>query len=267
VESSSGSVVPGALVDLVTLRPGEPPPTPATMNDADVMRVAEGRTDEDGAFEFDGLESKFYRVGVVDFEQGRGEQWVNAAGPPIVIRLKAPSTATGRVLRQKLPAPGTVVRFVPDAGAWRDSRDPAAHLTLDVSSDDDGRFVLRLPSSAEGSIQFRASDGATKRVRLPRLANASEIALGDVVLEELIQAEIQTDMPGCVLSAVGPADAPGFSIVRARSAGIVHSLQLPEPGQWLMQIECGGVRRRVSPPVIEVSAKGALSTYNLHVVD
>jgi hypothetical protein len=267
VESSSGSVVSGALVDVFARRPGETAePTLAMLNAADVVRVAERRTDADGAFAFDGLEAQLYKVTVVDFERGRGEQWTNAAGPPIVVRLKTPSKATGRVLRHKLPVPGVVVRFVPDADAWRESRDPTAQLTLDVSTDDDGKFVLTLPSSAEGSIRLAAADGATRRIPLPRLANVSEIALGDVVLEELIQAEIQTDLPGCVLSAVGPVGA-GFTIVRARSAGIVHSMQLPEAGQWLMQIECGGVPRRVSPQAIEVSAKGELSTYSLHVLE
>ena len=108
---------------------------------------------------------------------------------------------------------------------------------------------------------------ATRRVPLPHVTDVPEIALGDVVLEELIEVEIQTDVPGCVLSAMGPAGTPGFSIVRARSAGVVHSLQLPEPGQWLMQVDCGDVPRRVSPPAIEVSGKGELSTHSLHILD
>jgi hypothetical protein len=268
VESSNGSPVSGALVGLVTLRPNDTAePTPAMLKNADVMRVAERRTDADGAFEFEGLESRFYKVVVVDFEHGRGEQWARAAGPPIVVRLKAPSKATGRVLRQKLPAAGVNVRFVPDATAWRDSRDPSEHLTLDVSSGDDGRFVLVLPPLAEGTVQVSAPDGATKRIPLPHLTDVSEIALGDVVLEDLIPVEIQTDMPDCVVSAVGPAGASGFSIVRARTTGVVHSLQLPEPGQWLMHVECGGVERRVAPSAIEVSAKGELSTHNLRVIE
>jgi hypothetical protein len=268
VELSSGAPVPGAIVDLLALRPSDfTEPERAALNAADVMRIAEGRTDADGKFEFDGLESRLYKVAVVDFEHGRGEQWTNAAGPLLVVRLKAPSKATGRVLRQSLPVQGVVVRFVPDASAWRDSRDPAAHLTLDTSTDDSGRFALTLPPAAAGAVQLTAPEGATKRIPLPNIPNVSEIVLGDVVLEDLILVELQTDVPDCVVSAVGPAGVAGFSIVRARSVGIVHSLQLPEPGQWLMQAECGGVQRRVSPRALEVSSKGELSTYYLRVLD
>jgi len=268
VESSSGAAVSGAIVDVLTLRPSDSAePTRALLNTVDVMYVAETRTDADGRFEFEGLESRLYNVAVIDFEHGRGDQWTDAVGQPIVIRLKAPAKATGRVLRQSLPVPGVVVRFVPDASAWRDSRDPAAHLALDASTDDSGRFMLTLPPSAEGAVQLTAPDGATKRIPVPHIANVSEVALGDVVLEELIEVELQTDVLGCVVSAVGPAGVAGFSIVRARSVGIVHSLQLPEPGQWLMQVECGGVQRRVSPPMVEVSAKGELSTHSLRVLD
>jgi hypothetical protein len=129
------------------------------------------------------------------------------------------------------------------------------------------RQPLTLPPSADGTVQVTAPDGATKRIRLPRIANSPEIALGNVVSNDLISVEVQTDVPDCVASAVGPVGAAGFSIVRARSDGIVHVFLLPEPGQWLMQLECGGVQRRTRPPAIAVSAKGEISTRSLHVGD
>lgn len=180
-------------------------------------------------------------------------------------RLRSPRTATGRVLRQKLPAVGVVVRFIPDATAWRDSRDPSAHLTLDTTTDEDGRFVLTLPPSADGTIQFADKDGAVKRIRLTTAAISSEIALGDIVLGDLISVELQTDVPGCALSAIGPAGAAGFSIVRARSSGISQSFDFPEVGQWLMRAECGGASRRVIPPSVEISATGEPSTRAIHI--
>jgi hypothetical protein len=265
VEAES-QAVSGALVDLL-VRPPEDGDTrmPQVLKTARVIRIASTRTDQDGTFTFDGLEPRLYKVAVVDFEHGRGEQWVDGNGPAVLITLEAPSKATGRVLRGKLPAPHVVVRFTPDADAWRESTDPSAHLTLDAVSDEGGSFVVRLPPAAEGTLQLTAADGATKRIPLRGSPKASDVTLGDIRLEEPIAVEVQTDVTGCIVSAVGPAGAGGFSIVRAKSNGIAHTLLLPEPGQWLMQVECAGVQRTVAPPSIDVSAKGELPIRHLHV--
>ena len=266
VEANSGVAVTGAVVDLFTLRPdAREQPTPQMLKVADVMRVAETRTDEAGAFAFHGLEPQIFKVAVVDFEHGRAERWARLDETPLRLRLKAPSTANGRVLRQRIPVAGVVVRFIPDAAAWRESSDPAAHLTLDASTEDDGRFSLRLPPEADGTVQLTAPDGASKRVRLPRTGRASDIAVGDIELSDPIAAAVQTDIAGCTVSAAGPAGATGFSVVRAKADGIVHVFDFPEAGQWLLQVECGGVQRRVIPASLDVSAKGELSTRTLHV--
>jgi hypothetical protein len=266
VESAAGDGVDGAVVDLFALRPGTPGQlTPEELKSEDLIRVGETRTDGSGRFAFAGLEARSYKVAVTDFSRGRGEQWSDSAGSPVLVRLHAPSQLTGRVLRGVLPAPGVVVRFRPDALAWRASSDPAAHLTLDASTDDAGRFSLVLPPSADGSVQFTATDGASTRIRLPATSRSGDIALGDVVLQSPIGVEVQTDAAGCTLAAVGPAGVAGFAIVRAQDAGVVHALQLPEPGLWLLQVECAGVQRRVSPSAIDVSAKGELSTTSVHV--
>jgi len=266
VESPSGLAVAGALVDLFALRPEQrAQQTPDRLKAADVMRVAETRTDDSGTFAFRGLEAQTYKVAVVDFEHGRTEQWTTIDGVPLLVRLKAPSKATGRVLRQKLPASGVVVRFIPDAAVWRESSDPSTHLALDTTSDDVGRFTLRLPPVADGMVQLTAPDGASQRVRLSQGGKSSDIALGDIALADPIAVEFQTDVAGCAIAAAGPAGAGGFSVVRAKSDGVVHALLLSEPGQWLLQVECGGVQRRVAPPSLDVSAKGELSTRTLHV--
>src|SRR5262249_53379531 len=157
VEAES-QAVSGALVDLL-VRPPEDGDTrtPQVLKTARVIRIGTTRTDQDGTFTFDGLEPQLYKVAVVDFERGRGEQWVDGDVAPVLIRLEAPSKATGRVLRAKLPAPHVVVRFIPDADAWRESTDPSAHLTLDAESDDGGKFVVRLPPAAEGTLQLTAA--------------------------------------------------------------------------------------------------------------
>jgi len=262
VESRSRAV-PGAFVDLFVRYPedGEPPVSKTTR----VIRMGSTRTDEEGMFAFDGLEPQLYKVAVVDFERGRAERWVDVDGLPLSITLEPPSKATGRVLRGQLPAPDVAVRFIPDAAKWRESTDPTAHLTLDTTTDDRGSFVVSLPPEADGTLQLTAHDGATKRVRLRERPKASDVALGDITLEEPIAVEVQTDMEGCVVSAVGPAGAGGFTAVRANSHGIAHTLSLPEAGQWLMQVECAGVSRSVVPPAIDVSTKGELPIRNLHV--
>ena len=266
VESQSGEPVAGALVDLFALVPNEEPqPTPPS-KEVDVMRTATTQTGQAGEFTFDGLETRQYKVVIVDFMHGRTEMWTQG-GASVVARLKDPRKATGRVLRQQLPAVGVAVRFIPDATAWRESRDPSAHLTLDSSTSEDGRFVLTLPPSADGTIQFSDKDGAVKRIRLTAGTNSSEIALGDIVLSDLISVDLQTDVPDCVLSAIGPAGANGFSIVRARGSGIFQSLDLPEAGQWLLRAECGGASRRVTPASVEISATGEPSTRAIHIAE
>jgi len=266
VESAAGDGVDDAVVDLFAPRPGTPEQlTPEELKSADLIRVGETRTDGSGQFTFAGLEARSYKVAATDFRRGRGEQWSDSSASPVVVRLHAPSQLTGRVLRDMLPAPDVVVRFRPDALAWRGSSDPAAHLTLDAATDDAGRFTLMLPPSADGSVQFTATDGASTRIRLPATSRRGDIALGDVVLQSPIAVAVQTDAADCTLAAVGPAGVAGFAIVRAQDAGIVHTLQLPEPGLWLMQVACAGVQRRVSPSAIDVSAKGELSTTSVHV--
>jgi hypothetical protein len=265
VESASRAV-PGAFVDLFVRRPedGDQGDRPI-LKTTPVIRMGSTRTDEEGMFAFDGLEPQLYKVAVVDFAWGRGEKWVDVAGAPLLITLEPPSKATGRVFRGKLPAPDVVVRFIPDSAAWRESTDPTAHLTLDTTTDERGNFVVSLPPAADGTLQLRAGDGATKRVPLRGSAKASDLALGDITLEEPIPVEVQTDAQGCVVSAVGPVGAGGFTIVRANSHGIAHALSLPEAGRWLMQVECAGVQRSVAPPSIDVSTKGELPIRNLHV--
>jgi len=262
VESGSRAV-PGAFVDVFVRHPeeGDRPILKTTR----VVRVDSTRTDEEGRFTFDGLEPQLYKVAVVDFERGRGEQWADVNEAPLVIALEPPAKATGRVVRGQLPAPDVVVRFIPDAAAWRESTDPTAHLTLDTTTDDRGSFALSLPPAADGTLQLTASDGATRRVRLRGMAKASDLALGDIKLEEPIAVEVQTDIPGCVVSAVGPAGVGGFAIVRGSTNGIAHTLSLPEAGQWLMQVECAGVPRTVTQPLIDVSMKGELPIRNLHI--
>ena len=265
VETPSGIPAPGAVVDLFARRPSDQSqPTPEVLRTADVMRVAEMRTDSDGGFVFDELETQPYKVAAVDFEQGRHELWTTIDGTLLVVRLRAPAKAIGRVLRANVPVPGVEVRFIPDEAAWRDSRDPADHLTLNATTDDGGRFALALPPDGTGQIQLRAPDGASARVALPRTTKSSDVVLGDVVLEEPIDVEIQTDKSGCTMWAVGPVGI-GLSIVRARSDGIVHALQLPLSGRWLLQVECGNAPRSVVPPMIDVSARGEVSTRSLHV--
>jgi len=269
IESASGEVVPDASVDLLKPFPGAPAGlSPQELKRVPLVRVGQTRSDAFGHFEFQGVSVGQYKVTVTDFARGRSETWTAAGGPLLSIQLKSPAVVTGRVIRGDLPVSDVTVRFLPDAERWRDSTDTASHLTAEVMTDDAGRFVLALPPVSDGALQLVATDGASMRVRLPPSVSSSakaEVRLGDLRLVDPMPVEVRTDVSGCRIAAVGPAGGPGFTIVQAESRGIVHLLRLPEPGQWLMQVECAGVQRRVTPPGIEVTEKGVLVTPNLNV--
>jgi hypothetical protein len=180
--------------------------------------------------------------------------------------LEPPTTATGRVVRQKLPAPGVTVRFVPASTAWRNSSDPSAHLTSDVITDQSGRFTLALPPRPSGDVQFIAPDGASTRVALPALAHLSEVTLGDVALSEPIAIEIRADMAGCKMTAIGPAGALGFAVVPGRATSTIYQFDLPESGQWFLDAECSGQHASIQPPAIQVTSRRSLLSFDVHVV-
>ncbi len=219
-----------------------------------VVRLATVVADGEGRFEFSGLENGTYQIAATAFSRGRLARWTTTASPPLVMTLEPPATATGRVVRQKLPAPGVTVRFVPASTAWRDSSDPSAHLTSDVITDQSGRFTLALPPQPSGDVQFIAPDGASTRVTLPALSNLSEVTLGDVALPEPIAIEIRADAAGCRMTAIGPAGALGLAVVPGRATSTIYQFDLPEAGQWFLDAECSGQHVSLQPAAIQVTS-------------
>jgi hypothetical protein len=264
VETRSGEPVEGALLELFARAPVDD--EEKALAKTPVVRLATVVADGEGRFEFSGLENGTYQVAATAFSRGRLARWTTTASPPLVMTLEPPATATGRVVRQKLPAPGVTVRFVPGSTAWRNSSDPSAHLTSDVVTDQSGRFTLALPPQPSGDVQFIAPDGASTRVALPALSRLSEVTLGDVALAEPIAIEIRADVAGCKMTAIGPAGALGLAVVPGRPTSTIYQFDLPEPGQWFLDAECSGQHVSIQPPAIQVTPTRTLSSFDVHVV-
>jgi hypothetical protein len=267
VETRSGEPVAGTLLELFAGTPGGGDDAANEKKEnLPVVRLATAIADADGGFEFDGLENGSYQVVATAFSRGRLSRWTTTGSPPLLMILEPPPTATGRVVRQKLPAPDVKVRFVPGHAAWRNSSDPSAHLTVDVSTDESGRFTLPLPPQPAGDVQFIAPDGASTRVSLPAVSGLSEIALGDVALPELIAIVLRTDVAGCRLTAIGPAGALGFAVVSGRATAATYQFDLPEPGEWFLDAECSDRHASVQPPSIQVKPTSSPGSFDVHVI-
>ena len=268
VETRSGEPVEGALLELFARVPAgnDGPVDDKALAKTPVIRLGTVVADGEGRFEFSGLENGTYQVAATAFSRGRLARWTTTTSPPMVLTLEPPARATGRVVRQKLPAPGVKVRFVPASTAWRNSSDPSAHLTSDVITDQSGRFTLALPPQPSGDVQFIAPDGASTRITLPALSNLSEVALGDVALPELIAIEIRADVADCKMTAIGPAGALGLAVVPGRSTSTIYQFDVPEAGQWFLDAECSGQHVSIQPPAIQVTPARSLPAFGVHVV-
>jgi hypothetical protein len=232
-------------------------PSPAAFEGATMARYRTTTTDAYGTFEFPGLGSGTYHLEVSEPSIGRGDLWTKTPSAPVLITLKPPLKATGRVLQRGLPLPMVRVRFVPDADAWASSIDPASHVTIDVLSDDAGRFSLPLPAIARGVLQFIAPDGTSARVALSSSTATADMELGDVALGALRPVTVRlTGRLDCHLMAVGPVGSLGVTMVRATGGAGLHWFDLPEPGTWLLNAECAGRNYAIEPPAMTVAPDG-----------
>jgi hypothetical protein len=123
-----------------------------------------------------------------------------------------------------------------------------------------------LPPKSSGDVQFIAPDGASTRVSLPALSNPSEIGLGDVALPEVIAVVLRADVAGCRLTAIGPAGALGFAVVPGRTTAATYQFDLPEPGEWFLDAECGGQHASLQPPSIQVKSTRSPAPFDAHVI-
>src|SRR5204862_5412038 len=120
--------------------------------DTPVVARATARSGVDGMFTLDRVPQPPFLLVAASSTQGRASVWVAELGAPIDLRVTAPPRARGRVVRNRLPVAGARVRFVPASEAWAASTDPAAQLTDETTSADDGTFTLILPDQRLGEI-------------------------------------------------------------------------------------------------------------------
>ena len=243
-------VVPAAVEVLRPLRSDSDRPNAATP----VIAVAAAAADANGSFVFDGIVEPPLLVTAASPVDGRGSAWVVNAGPPVVLDLTPPLRVRGRVLRNLVPLAGARLRFVPNGQAWASSVDPAAHLTDERVSANDGLFEIVLPEQATGELQIVAAGGAVARVPILDASNRTRtIELGDVTIPDprriIVRLLEPLQSPPCDLLAIGPLGSLGMHTVRAFSVVNVYTLDLPENGQWTFSAECGGRIQSVTPMI------------------
>ena len=235
---------------------------------APMVRTALVQTRSDGTFTFDHVSAGPFVLIVTDRLRGRGRAVVRSSHEPALIRLKPPTYATGRVLRDHLPAEGVRVRLIPDPRALAGATDVRDLAAPELTTAADGRFAIVLPPVLSGALLFVAPDGASIRVPLPAHVGTGDLNVGDVMLAAPQRVAVRLfDGDGCVLSAIGPIGALGASIVRQSAvAGIVHWLDVTETGAWQLQAECGNRPGSLIPDAFVVSDTGPPPVVDARVI-
>ena len=248
-QDARGKDLAGVEVELFESLPGDA----TTGQAATFVSHAVARSNDSGEFSFDGLGEGPYLVVASDLVQGRGLATVQSVTEPLIIRLKPPALAVGRVLQHAIPAIGARVRFVPTTEAFRASLNPDDLGAGESESDAEGRFTLALPPQAAGVVLVTTSEGASARVPIPPLERSGAIALGDISLPDSRPLTVRVLDPGpCVLTAIGPLDGLGMAVVQSVSVGSEHWFELPEPGDWALDATCDGTRTPLQPTIVHV---------------
>lgn len=269
VVDGRGQDVENAIVELwAPLRPWE------DLKEEDeagrlLLRWAVIRSDPQGRFDFPRMAPGQYEVFAFHGSAGRGTATVSSLAEPVVLKLKPPAVATGRVLRHGLAVVAARVRFVPDATALSESTDPTGHVSEEASTNDDGRFLLPLPPVRRGVVQVSAPDGSVVRVPLPATPGASRVSLGDIPLPDKRTAILRLmDPRDCDVAAAGPLGELGLTMVRAtRESTGIFQLQVPEAGTWILDVQCGDRSYDVEPPALVVPAGGPDVTVDIRLAD
>ena len=256
VQSKGDQDTSGATVELWQPADADTAAPPERDDDTSYVLRATVTTDAAGAFEFPRLEPGRYRVSARHDTLGRGTAQVTSLAEPVVINLKAPARATGRVWRGGAPVVGARVRFIPDPDAFRAGSDPTDQFAADVTTDADGRFVLSLPPKRAGTLQIIAGDGAIARVPIPA-GGDGDVQIGDVTLADKRRVMVRLlDPAPCTLYATGPLGPLGMTMLTATGVVGTYWFDLPEPGTWILSAECGGTGFSLEPPSINVPSDG-----------
>jgi hypothetical protein len=266
VQTSKGEDADGASVELFQPLPTQAGDPATDLASQSLVRAAATRSDQNGRFSFDRLSSGPFLISVLDGTRGRGTAVVRSL-EPVVIRLVAPARASGRVLRNRLPVAGARIRFVPDVTALLSSADATTLIAEERTTGIDGRFSFQLPPVTAGSIQIIGSDGTSTRIAVSRPDASGEIDMGDIALPDhrSLTARVMNSN-GCVLTATGPLNGLGLTTIRASVSGVLHIFDIPEPGQWVLDADCGGRSRDVEPVLVEIAATGPPVTIDVRIV-
>jgi hypothetical protein len=239
----------------------------ATLEMEPVVLRATAFSDSSGAFTFEHLAPGTYLISVVDDNVGRGSVWIRSLADPAVVRLVAPTRATGRVLKHQNPVPSARVRFVPNVETFTAGIDPRLSIVEETTTADDGRFSLALPPDSLGAIQILAPDGASTRVPILGATRAKEIALGTISLpDRRVLAVRLLDPAACTLTAVGPLQYLGLTVIQANELGGLHWFDIPESGQWALTAVCSEVSYPLLPAVVVVPASGPDTYLDVRIV-
>ncbi|HZR24921.1 MAG TPA: hypothetical protein VFA59_15115 [Vicinamibacterales bacterium] len=267
VQSTAGNDIADTDVELFEPLVEDARRSADELTNTELVRVAITRTAEDGSFQFDRLGLGPYVLTVTDESRGRTAVPVLAPSAPITVLLRPPPRLTGRVLRRQLPVVNARVHLVPEPGTLITAADPRDLATRDVSTDMNGRFAFPLPPVSKGELQISAADSAIARVPVPSVNGDGDLDIGDIALPDPRQIAVRLfDGDGCVVSATGPTGRLGVATVTEKSAvDIVHWLEIPEPGQWMLSASCGTRPAAVEPELLTVSDGAGPLTVDAHV--
>jgi hypothetical protein len=253
VRTASSEDVPRANVELfeplvldrAALRPHQTPPM--------ILR-ATTESGADGTFSFGHLELGRYQVVATAPDGSRGTAEVRSPTDPAFVTVVEPPRAIGRVLRNHVPEAGARVRFVPSAEAVAGSTDPADLGLTEVTTDPDGTFSLPLPRDALGTIQAIAVDGVSVRTALAAEPHSRTIIVHDLALLEPHRVVVRVvDQVSCETTMIGPLAELGLSVVRGMDAGGgIATFDLPEAGEWALDVTCSDRSYSVVPGTIMV---------------
>jgi len=217
--------------------------------------AAEAVADAGGSVKLDGLGEAAYEIVAWHPTLGRASQPLASDASSIVIRLRSPGMARGRVLVQSKPAAGVDVIAVPDPAAFVTADDPIDLKGGDARTGADGRFVVSLAAGGGGELRVGGGTYPIRRVPLPR-APLPLVEIGDIELGTPVVVNVTLDRdPGCGLRATGPVGRSGLQIVPASRTGPgLFRLTLPEEGVWELTVSCGADERTVTPAIVRISA-------------
>jgi hypothetical protein len=208
---------------------------------------------DDGSFVFDRLEADRYQIVATAPDSSRALVDVRIPVDLAVLTVADPVRAVGRVLHNHVPEPGARVRFVPTVDAALANTDAADLGLAEATTDDGGVFVVAVPRTV-GELQVISAGGASIRLPIAPDSRSRQIIVGDVELPDRHRFSVRfLDRGGCDIWAFGPLDKLGLTVVAGTPDGAeLTSFEVPEAGEWILEVQCGGRSVPVRPSSVGV---------------